>query len=107
MTITQVVETSVTVNNKSPIQDYVHPDDHTQPTYEMVPGFKHFISVVCIQKYFNNKNVVCFVSSSGDVRVCSISIEVTAIQIMFQSNMLLAFNFAGLNFAILVFSTSS
>ena len=26
----------------SPIQDYVHPDDHTQPTYEMTPGFKPF-----------------------------------------------------------------
>ena len=33
MTTVQVVETSVTVNNNSPIQDYVHPDDHTQPTY--------------------------------------------------------------------------
>ena len=32
MTTAQVVETSVTVNN-SPIQDYVHPDDQTQPTY--------------------------------------------------------------------------
>ena len=31
MTTAQVVETSVTVN--SPIQDYVHPDTHTQPTY--------------------------------------------------------------------------
>ena len=31
MTTAQVVETSVTVNN-SPIQDYVHPDDQTQPT---------------------------------------------------------------------------
>ena len=30
MTTAQVVETSVTVNNKSPIQDYVHPDDQTQ-----------------------------------------------------------------------------
>ena len=30
MTTTQVVETSVTVNNNSPIQDYVHPDDQTQ-----------------------------------------------------------------------------
>ena len=28
MTTTQVVETSVTVNNNSPIQDYIHPDDH-------------------------------------------------------------------------------
>ena len=33
MTTAQVVETSVTVNNNSPIQDYVHPDDQTQPTY--------------------------------------------------------------------------
>ena len=33
----QVIETSVTVIN-SHIQDYVHPDDHTQPTYEMTPG---------------------------------------------------------------------
>ena len=24
----------ITVNNNSPIQDYIHPDDHTQPTYE-------------------------------------------------------------------------
>ena len=31
MTTTQVVETSVTVNNNSPIQDYVLPDDQTQP----------------------------------------------------------------------------
>ena len=32
MTTAQVVEASDTVNNNSPIQDYVHPDDHTQPT---------------------------------------------------------------------------
>ena len=38
MNTAQVVETSVTVN----IQDYVHPDKHTQPTYEMTPGFKPF-----------------------------------------------------------------
>ena len=42
MTTAQVVETLVTVNNNSPIQDYVHPDDYTQPTYEMTPGFKPF-----------------------------------------------------------------
>ena len=35
------VEMSVTVNN-SPIQDYVHPDDHAPSTYEMTPGFKPF-----------------------------------------------------------------
>ena len=34
MTTAQVVETSVTVNDNSPIQDYVNPDDQTQPTFE-------------------------------------------------------------------------
>ena len=33
MSTAQVVETSVTVNNNSPIQDYVHPDDQTQSTF--------------------------------------------------------------------------
>ena len=42
MTTAQVVETSVTVNNNSPIQDYVHLDNQTQPTFEMTPGFKPF-----------------------------------------------------------------
>ena len=42
MTTTQVVETSVTVNNNSPIQDYVHPDDQIQTTFEMTPGFIPF-----------------------------------------------------------------
>ena len=42
MTTAQAVETSVTVNKNSPIQDYIHPDDHTQPTTEMTPGFKPF-----------------------------------------------------------------
>ena len=42
MTTAQVVEASVTVNNNSPIQEYVHPNDQTQPTYEMTPGFKPF-----------------------------------------------------------------
>ena len=35
MTTAQVVEKSVTVNNNSPIQDYVHPDDQTQPTFDL------------------------------------------------------------------------
>ena len=40
MTTAQVVEMLVTVNNNSPIQDYVHPDNQTQPTFEMTPEFK-------------------------------------------------------------------
>ena len=47
MTTAQVVETSVTVNNNSPIQDYVHPDDQTQP-FEMIPGFKPFTAKILI-----------------------------------------------------------
>ena len=34
MTTAQVVETSVTVNKNSPIQDYNHPDNQTQPTLQ-------------------------------------------------------------------------
>ena len=33
MTAAQVVETTVNVN-KSPIQNYIHPNDHAQPTSE-------------------------------------------------------------------------
>ena len=36
MTTARVVETSVTVNYNSPIQGYVHPDDKTQPTFEII-----------------------------------------------------------------------
>ena len=42
MTTAQVAKASDTVNNNIPFQDYVHPDDHTQPAYEMTPGFKPF-----------------------------------------------------------------
>ena len=54
MTTAQVVETSVTVNNNSPIQDYVHPDDQTQAIFEMTPGFKPFtlLILLCCTKYF-------------------------------------------------------
>ena len=38
----QVVEASVTVNNNSRIQDYIHPDDQSQPTFQISPGFNPF-----------------------------------------------------------------
>ena len=41
MTTAQVVETSVAVSN-SPIQDYIHLDNHVPPTNEMTPRFKPF-----------------------------------------------------------------
>ena len=51
MTTAKVVETSVTVN-KSPTQGYFHPDDHTQPTYQMTPGFKPFTVVSVFANLF-------------------------------------------------------
>ena len=51
MTTAQVVETSVTVNDNSPIQDYVHLDDQTQPTFEMTPGFKPFTTLFYLQQH--------------------------------------------------------
>ena len=48
MNTAQVVKTSVTVN----IQEYVHPDKHTQPTYEMTPAQVqtfHKIRAICRQ----------------------------------------------------------
>ena len=43
----------VTVNNNSPILDYIYLDDHTQPTYEMTPGFKPF-TVYLLVVYLNH-----------------------------------------------------
>ena len=59
MTIAQVVETSVTINNNSPIQDYVHPDDQTQPTFEMTPRFKPF--TVLKQKCFKTSYIAVLI----------------------------------------------
>ena len=50
MTNAQVVETSVTVNSNSPIHEYVHPGDQTQPAYEMTPGFKPFTEIIIFSK---------------------------------------------------------
>ena len=43
MTTAQFAETSVTVNN-SPIQDYVNPDDRTQPTFEITPSLQVWVT---------------------------------------------------------------
>ena len=48
MTTALVVETSVTVNNNSPIQDYIHPGDHTQLTLEMTLGFTPFTVLILV-----------------------------------------------------------
>ena len=42
---------SVTVNNNSSIQNYVHPDDHPQPTHEMVFYFCLFMLTCRFPEY--------------------------------------------------------
>ena len=59
MTTAQVVETSVTINNNSPIQDYVHADDQTQPTFEMTAGFKPFTVVIIIVSLVISNSIQC------------------------------------------------
>jgi len=56
MTTAQVAERSVTVNNNSPIQDYVRRDDHTQPTHEMTPGLKPFTTTTFIIPHPTREN---------------------------------------------------
>ena len=66
MTTAQVVETSVTVNN-SPIQDYVHPDDQTQPTFEMTPGFKPFTTTILLHYFLSFSDffiVIIFINTA-------------------------------------------
>ena len=60
MTTAQVVGTSVTVNNNNPIQDYVHWDYQTQPTFEMTPGFKPFTYYPKISTRFTKKKILVF-----------------------------------------------
>ena len=43
MTTAKVVETSLTVNNNSPIQDYVHLNDQSQPTFEIIRSVTLFL----------------------------------------------------------------
>ena len=57
MTSAQVVETSVDVTNKSPSQDYSHPDDQTTQTTE-TPGFKKCTVIEkCCDGYLREKRL--------------------------------------------------
>ena len=49
---------SVTVNNNSPIQDYIHLDDQNQPTFKMSPGFKLFTIFKLINFFMNIKQLI-------------------------------------------------
>ena len=70
MTTAQVVETSVTVNDNSPIQDYVNPDDQTQPTFQIV--YVALINTADQERLHVhsdvNESLVSFVSSVFDLK---------------------------------------
>ena len=56
MTTAQFVETSVTVNNNGPIQDYIHSDDYTQSTcafQQVTNGLNYFGVVELKAQYFS------------------------------------------------------
>ena len=59
MTTAQVFEASFTVIN-SHIQDYSHPDDRVQLTYEMTPGFQPFTCWFYVWR--NTQKLLCLLS---------------------------------------------
>ena len=62
MTTAQVVKTLVTVNTNSPIQDYVHLDDQTQPSFEMTPGFKPLTVLDSVKSFGVCLQINCLVA---------------------------------------------
>ena len=54
-----------TVNNNSPIQDYIHPND--QPTFEITPGFKSFTHQKKHPGKYRKNNKNYKVSKSSDL----------------------------------------
>ena len=76
MTTAQVVQTSVTVNNYSPIQDYVHPDDQTQPTFYFLINLRLFQTLRQITNRWRRTKTItkfqvenCFICSMQENRL--------------------------------------
>ena len=62
MTTAQVVETSVFVNNNSPIRDYIHPHDHNQPAF-----LKSLLgSNLSPKNYFPTKENIFYPTPNGE-----------------------------------------
>ena len=64
----------VTVNNNIPIEDYVHPNDQTQSTFEMTLGYKPFTELELLSTlmwllvYCNSRS--CFVQQRLRIQSC-------------------------------------
>ena len=68
MTTPQVVETSVTVNKNSPIQDYVHPDNQTQPNFVLCRYVSPIHALLCSNSLFLSLNASLAPSWGGIFR---------------------------------------
>ena len=108
MTTAQVVETSVTVNNNSPSQDYVHPDDQTQPTLEYYSVLNEPFLSIFQPGEKREKSVTChlrFVQRTTNYRA--------AVQVTFECQLISAVSStfllsgASLVFLALLYTTSS
>ena len=71
MTTAQVVETSVTVNNNSPVQDYVHPDDHTQLTHNLFGRFGGLCVIRSIVPQASDTKVTTYPSAKSTLTLPS------------------------------------
>ena len=74
MTTAQVVKTSVTVNNNSPILDYIHPDTQTQPTFKMTAGFKSFTEIQYLWHKYTFQRVLNQIPGGGRLRQATPSV---------------------------------
>ena len=59
------------------IHDYVQPDDHTQPTYGMTPGFKPFTKLMYVNLTFMYIWTLLLECTSGEPRIVLSSASTT------------------------------
>ena len=57
ITTAHVLETSVTVNNNSPIHNHVHPDHETQATFKIAFNFIQIKFVIVTNFIYINKKI--------------------------------------------------
>ena len=81
MTTPQVDEKPVTVNQNSPIQDYVHPDEQTQPTFEMTRGFKP-ITIIIIMMMMMMMKVMVMMNNFSIEFSAGISLKAIAVVVL-------------------------
>ena len=75
MTTAQVVEASDTVNNNSPIQNYVHPDDQTQLTYDSWVQTFHEALINSLNSTVGRTKVKCLYEQKTQVGILGLTFD--------------------------------